>query len=348
MHATQFWYLPLALPEHPLGRMQVKPSDIRAMALILASSLIAISPLGAASDQSYPSQDIRFVVGFAAGSGPDTIARFLAEKMRERLKRTIVVENKVGAVGNIATEYVARAKPDGYTIYITGGTALAASGHLFKNPPVDVAKAFDVVATLSRQPTLLVVGPNSPAKTLAELTAILKAKGDKGSYGTAFPSARVLGALYREIAGLQAVEVQYRTSKDWVNDLTSGAVDFAFIDAVSGIGLAKEDRLRVLAGTTGERVASLPDLPTMKEEGVDIDLPGWWAAFTPAGTPKPVLDLLHDAFSAIVTSDEGRKFFVQLGNDPWVTTLEQARDIYLKEYRNWGDYVKVAKIEPQG
>jgi tripartite-type tricarboxylate transporter receptor subunit TctC len=125
-------------------------------------------------------------------------------------------------------------------------------------------------------------------------------------------------------------------------------VDFAFIDAVSGIGLAKEDRLRVLAGTTGERVASLPDLPTMKEEGVDIDLPGWWAAFSPAGTPKPVLDLLHDTFSAIVTSDEGRKFFVQLGNDAWVTTLEQARDIYLKEYRNWGDYVKVAKIEPQG
>ena len=110
-------------------------------------------------------------------------------------------------------------QPDGHTIYITGGNALAASGHLFKNPPVDVSKTFDLVATLSRQPVMLVVGPSSPAKTLGELTAIVKAKGDKATYGTAFPSARVAGALYRQLAGTDAVEVQYRTSRDWVNDL---------------------------------------------------------------------------------------------------------------------------------
>ena len=124
----------------------------------------------------------------------------------------------------------------------------------------------------------MVVGPNSPAKTLSELTAILKTKGDKASYGTAFPTARVLGALYREKAGLGAVEVQYRTSKDWVNDLISGTVDFAFIDAVSGVGLAKEGRVRVMAGSTPERSAALPEVPTMKEGGVAIDMPGWWAA----------------------------------------------------------------------
>ena len=260
----------------------------------------------------------------------------------------IIVENKVGAIGNIATEYVARAKPDGYTIYITGGSALAASGHLFKNPPVDVSTAFDTVATLSRQPTLLVVGPNSPAKSLPELTAILKAKGDKASYGTAFSTARVLGALYKKEAGLQAVEVQYRTSKDWVNDLISGAVDFAFIDSVSGVGLATEGRVRVLAGTMAERAASLPDIPTMKEGGIAIEMPGWWAAFSPAGTPKPILDRLHAEFSAVVTTDEGKKFFNLLGNDTWVTTLDEARAIYLKEYKDWGEYVRVAKIEPQG
>src|SRR5437762_579797 len=114
-----------------------------------------------AAAQAYPSQDVHFVVGFAAGSGPDTIARFVAEKMRVKLNRTVIVENKVGAIGNIATEYVARAKPDGHTLYITGGNALAASGHLFKNPPVDVSKAVEMVATLSKQPVILVVGPNS-------------------------------------------------------------------------------------------------------------------------------------------------------------------------------------------
>src|SRR3569833_2205117 len=156
---------------------------------------LLIGPLAipqSATAQDYPSQDIHFIVGFAAGSGPDVIARFVAEKMRARLNRTIIVENKVGAGGNIASEYVARAKPDGYTIYITGGTALAASAYLMKNPPFDVMKSFDVVATISIQPTLMVVGANSPAKNLDELTKILKEKGDKASYGAAFPSARVL------------------------------------------------------------------------------------------------------------------------------------------------------------
>jgi tripartite-type tricarboxylate transporter receptor subunit TctC len=318
---------------------------------LAVASLIAISAaatMGRAHAQSFPTQDIRFVVGFAAGSGPDTIARFVAEKVRPILNQTIIVENKVGAVGNIASEYVARAKPDGHTLYVTGGNALASSGHLFKKPPVDVTTAFDTVATLSRQPVMLVVGPNSPVKTLSELTALLKTKGDKAAYGTAFPSARVAGAMYKKIAGLEAVEVQYRTSKDWVNDLTSGAVDFAFIDATSGVGLATENRVRVVALTMGERSKALPQYPTMKEGGVALDMPGWWAVFSPAGTPKPVIDQLNKAFSQVVTSPEGADFFTRLGNDPWVTTPEQGHQFYLKEYKDWGEYVRVARIEPQG
>jgi len=319
--------------------------SVRSAAAVFAV-LVAGSPHAGA--QTFPSQDVHFVVGFAAGSGPDTIARFVAEKMRGKLNRTIIVENKVGAIGNIATEYVARAKPDGHTLYITGGNALAASGHLFKNPPVDVSKAVELVATLSRQPVMLVVGPNSPAKTLPELTALIKAKGDKAAYGTAFPSARVAGAMYKKLANINATEVQYRTSKDWVNDLTSGAVDFAFIDATSGVGLATEGRLRVIALTMGERSKSLPDYPTMKEGGVALDMPGWWAAFAPTGVPKPVIDQLNKAFSEVVSSEEGSNFFSKLGNDPWVTTPAEGQAVYLKEYKDWGEYVKLAKIEQQG
>ncbi len=317
----------------------------------VASAFVAALIVGAphtVTAQTYPSQDVRLVVGFAAGSGPDVIARFVADKLKNHLNRTIIVENKVGAVGNIATEYVARAAPDGHTLYLTGGNALAASGHLFKNPPVDVSKAFDTVATLTKQPQMLVVGPNFPAKTLPELTAVLKTKGDKATYGTAFPSARVAGAYYRQMAGTQAVEVQYRTSRDWLNDLTSGAVDFAFIDATSGVGLAKEGRVRVVAVTTLERSAAMPEYPTMKEGGVALDMPGWWAVFGPAGMPKPVVDQLNKALSDITRSEEGKTFFTRLGSDIWITTPAEGHAYYLKEYKDWGDYIRIANIEPQG
>jgi tripartite-type tricarboxylate transporter receptor subunit TctC len=319
----------------------------RALTPAFAAALIVYAP-HAVTAQTYPSQDVRLVVGFAAGSGPDVIARFVADKLKSRLNRTIIVENKVGAVGNIATEFVARAAPDGHTLYLTGGNALAASGHLFKNPPVDVSKAFDMVATLTKQPSMVVVGPSSPAKTLPELTALLKAKGDKATYGTAYPSARVAGALYRQIAGTRAVEVQYRTSRDWLNDLTSGAVDFAFIDATSGVGLAKEGRIRVVALTTAARSAALPEYPTMKEGGVALDMPGWWAVFGPAGMPKPVVDQLNKAFSDIARSEEGKTFFIRLGSDIWITSPAEGQAYYLKEYKDWGDYIRIANIEPQG
>src|SRR6476646_2249705 len=244
----------------------------RGLALSAATSLSVMLLGREAFAQTYPSQDIHFIVGFAPGSGPDLIARWIAEKIRPHLdNRTILIENKVGAGGNIATEYVARAKPDGYVIYVTGGSALAASGHLFKHPPVDVTKAFESIATLARQPTLVVVGPNSPYKSVTELQAGMKSKSDKASYGTAFPTARVLGAMLRDSAGGKAVEVQYRTSADWINDLASGTLDFAIIDSASGGGHARQGRIRIVAVSTADRFSTMPEVPTLKESGVDVN-----------------------------------------------------------------------------
>jgi tripartite-type tricarboxylate transporter receptor subunit TctC len=320
---------------------------LNAFAVFFAAGLMALAAPATARAQAYPSQDVHFIVGFAAGSGPDTIARFVAEKMRPMLGKSVIVENKVGAGGNIATEYVARSKPDGYTLYITGGSALAASGYLFKNPPVNVLTAFDTVASLTIAPVFLVVGPNSPAKTFPELTAILKQKGDKASFGVAFPSARVAGALYNKEAGLRAVEVQYRTSRDWVNDLISGAVDYALIDSTSGVGLVQEGRVRVLAITSSERSKALPDYPTMKEGGVSINTPGWWSVFAPAGTPKPLIAQLNKIFFDAVSTDEARAFFKKIGNDVFTLSPEESQKYYEREYKNWADWVNIAKIEPQ-
>jgi tripartite-type tricarboxylate transporter receptor subunit TctC len=317
-------------------------------AAVSVALFAAVAAPTASFGQEYPSQDVHFIVGFAPGSGPDLITRWVAEKARPLLGRTIVIENKVGAGGNIATEYVARAKPDGYVVYMTGGSALAASGHLFKNLSVDVSKGFETVATLGRQPTLLVVGPNSPYKTIADLQAALRSKGDKASFGTAFPTARVLGAMVRDSAGGQAVEVQYRTSADWINDLASGTIDFAFIDAASGTGHAKQNRIRILAVSMADRFSTMPDIPTLKEAGIDVDVAGWWAAFVASGTPMPVVQKLHSVFDQVIRTDDARAFFNGITNEPWSMSQTEAQKVYLREYMNWGDYVRIAKIEPQG
>lgn len=315
-----------------------------------SAAALSLSSFGAeALAQAYPSQDVHLVVGFAPGSGPDVITRWLSERMRPLLNnRAILVENKVGAGGNIATEYVARAKADGYTLCMNGASVLSASAYLYKNPPVDVSKAFATVATLARQPTLIAVAPNSSYKTIQDLVAGLKSKGDKASFGTAFPTARVLGALISRAGGGKAVEIQYRTSADWISDLASGNVEFGVIDAASGTGHARQNRIRILAVSTAERFPIMPDVQTMKEGGINVDLPSWWGIWAPAGTPEAILDQLHAVFTAVVKTDEAKKFFNGITNEPWPMTRAEAHQAYLGEYKNWAEYVRIANIEPQG
>jgi len=328
---------------HRLSRRRLL-QGAAAAGLVPAAGLLP----GGAMAQAYPSQDIHFICGFAAGSGADVIVRFFAEKVRTLSGRSVIVENKVGALGNIATEYVARSKPDGYTVYITGGSALAANQHVMKKPTVDVGKALQMVGTINKQPTMLAVKADSPYKTLAELTAAMKQKGDKASYGTANPSAKVLGAMYAQHAGLKAVEVAYRTAADYLNDLASGAVDFVVPDNVFGVTQEKAGRMRILAVGTGERMKSTPQYPTMKELGYPIDIRNWWGAFVPAATPRPVVDQLGKWISAVVASDEGRDFLAKFAADQWVSSPDEAQAYFLKAIDEWGEFVRIAKIEPQG
>ncbi len=267
-----------------------------------AVQLVVMSDL--ASAQTYPAQELRFICAYPAGSGADIFVRFYAEKLRPVIGRTIIVENKPGAVSNIATEYVARSKPDGYTVYIQGASSIAANMHLFKHPPVDVGKAIQIAAPLNKQPYMLVVDASRPWKSVAELTAYLKDKKDKASYATTNPPAKVMGAIYKARAGLQAVEVPYRTAFDTVNDMQSGALDYALYDPVFATTQARERRMRILAVSTGERTKANPELPTMTESGVAMDLLGWFAAMVPMGTPRPIVDQLNKWFNDLDATDE--------------------------------------------
>ena len=316
-------------------------------AFVMSATVIALSAAPVFA-QTYPTQDLHFICAYPAGSGADIFVRFYAEKLRPVVGRTIIVENKPGAVSNIATEYVARAKPDGYTVYIQGASSIAANMHLFKNPPIDVGRAIQIAAPLNKQPYMLVVDASRPWKSVAELTAYLKDKKDKASYATTNPPAKVMGAIYKARVGLQAVEVPYRTAFDTVNDMQSGALDYALFDPVFATTQAREGRMRILAVSTGERTKANPELPTMAESGVPMDLLGWFAAMVPMGTPRPIVDQLNMWFNKLDATDEAKTFLNSIGGDPWITTPDEGQARLLRDIEAWGGYVRTAHIEPQG
>ncbi len=308
---------------------------------------LAIGTVSAVA-QSFPSQDLHFITAYQPGSSSDTIVRFIAERMRPLAGRTIIVENKPGANGNIATEYAARAKPDGHTVFIHAGSALAANMHLFKKPPIDAATAIQVVGTINRQAFMLAVDAKSPYQSLADLTAAMKQKGAKGSYASYAATATIMGELYKKAAGLQTVEVAYKIGADTLNDLKSGALDYGMYDPTFAVAQHRNGTLRILGVASADRLQASPDLPTMREQGVDIDLPVWFAAMVPAGTPKPIVDQLNAWLNKVVAMDETKTFLNGFGSDPWISKPEEAQARLLKDIKDWGDYVRTANIEPQG
>lgn len=311
------------------------------------AAALALAPAGA-SAQQYPAQDIHVICAFPAGSGADVLVRYFGEKLREKSGKSVLVENKTGAAGNIAAEYTARAKPDGYTIHIHAGSSTAANFWLFKKPPINPSKDLQVVATLNQQPFMVTVAVNSPHKNLKELTAAMLVKGDKATYAESNTTGKVMGELYKIATGVKAVDVSYRTANDSLNDFASGAVDFGMLDPVAAIVQQREGRLRLLAVSTAKRMKALPDLPTMSEEGVKgVELFGWFAAMVPAGTPKPIVDQLNKWFNEIEATDETRTFLNKFGGDPWITTPEEGQAQLAKDQKAWEHYVKAAKIDPQ-
>jgi tripartite-type tricarboxylate transporter receptor subunit TctC len=324
----------------------ISTSRMRLGAAAVLAAVLSVVSSGAGA-QDYPSQDLRFLCAFPAGSGADVIVRYFAEKMRPVVNRTIIVENKPGAGGNIAAEAMVRSKPDGHTIFIHAGNTVAGNMHLIKKPPFDAAKAIQVAATINKQAFMLAIDAKRPWKTVAELTAYLKEKGDKATYAVSANSGIVMGAIYNEKAGLQAVQVHYRLAQDALNDMASGKVDYALQDPVFALSQQRERRLRVLAVASAERLKSNPELPTMTEAGVPMDLVGWFAAMVPSATPRPTVDQLNKWFSAVVATEETQNFLKNYGGDPWISTPEEGQARLVRDIAAWGDYIRIAKLEPQ-
>jgi tripartite-type tricarboxylate transporter receptor subunit TctC len=302
----------------------------------------------ASAEDAWPTREIHSICGFPPGSGADIFVRFYGKKLEDKLGKSIITENKAGAFGNISTEYVARSKPDGYTLFIAPGSSfLAAAPSLFKKLAFDPVNDFEHVTTLSKLPFILIVSGDSPYKSVADLTTYLKQQGDKASYASVANTGLVSSELYKAHFGLTTVEVKYKEPGAMLNDLWGHNVAFAHLDPVTAMAHLKSGKLRALATSSKERFVSLPDIPSAGEAGIsNSDIVGWWSVHMPKGTPKPILDQLETLFNQIAVDEETKKFLANLGSDPLPGNSQMLKSLLVKDTKAWHEYVKLAKIEP--
>ncbi len=308
-----------------------------------------VMPSALKAQAAYPTQPIKTIAMFPPGAGADIRIRYYAKKLSELAGKPVVVENKPGAFGNIATEAVARSKPDGYTIYIAPTSSThAASPHLFKKLPFDPIKDFEQITTLSRSTFMLCVAGNSPFKTVPDLVAYLREKGDAASYATIAVPSLVAGELFKAHFGLKTVEIKYKEPAAFINEMIAGHTSFFYIDYSTAGAQIRSGAVRPLAMASAKRLKSVPDIPSAAEVGIpNMDLEIWWSVAVPTGTPKPIRDQLEVWFNQIVADPESIAFNANTGADPLPGNAQLARDKLIADTKVWAEYARIAKIEPQ-
>nr|WP_246448644.1 tripartite tricarboxylate transporter substrate binding protein [Novosphingobium flavum] len=296
----------------------------------------------------------RVICGFPIGTGGDTICRFFARQLEPLLGAAVTVENIMeaeheGYEGNLATRHVLAAPRNGHAIYLTAGAILVANQALQRHPAFDVGTALTSIGTMTRVPNTIVVAANSPYRTLADLTAAMKVKGAAARYGVPNGSVvRVIGALYRYHAGLRAHEMVRRQSRDVFSDLEEGKVDYAFSNNWYSVQQEQAGRVRILAMSLRDRLQAAPQYPTFTENGLPIDVDGWWGGYVAAGTPRPVVERLAAALRTVVSSEECRKFFNGIICDPWPGTPRLGQAHLREQLVAWRRYVDIAGLEKEG
>jgi tripartite-type tricarboxylate transporter receptor subunit TctC len=314
------------------------------MRLVLCAALVVASVAALpARAQDYPNRPITLIVPYAAGGGNDAMARVAADKMSKTLGQQIVIENRGGAGGTIATRQVAKADPDGYTLGLGGTGTLAIGPTLYGNVGYDPRKDFTAVGLIGTSALVVLVYPSLPVKTIPELIAYAKANPGKLNYASAGSGSGIhLGTEYfLSMAGIHITHIPYKGSGPALTDLVGGHVSIYFSSLPPAIGLVKDGKVRALAVTSAKRSTIFPDLPTVSETG----LPGYdamlhYGIVAPAGTPRAIIDKLNAALRAAVISDEVKTKMAADGTEPLLSTPEQyATDIDLEETK-WSAIVK--------
>jgi tripartite-type tricarboxylate transporter receptor subunit TctC len=302
----------------------------------------------AAAAQDFPSRAIKFVVPFTAGSATDTLARVLGQKLNATLGWTVIIENIAGASGQTAASNVARAAPDGHTVFITSNTTHAANQNLFKKLSYDPIADFEPITRLGNITLALAVHPSVPANNVRELVAYGKANPGKLSFGAGSTSARMACEMLKARAGFDMLHVPYRANPLAVADLLGGQISLVFADVSTTLPQIRAGKVKGLGVSSVQRSPLAPDLPTMTEEGIpNYEMIGWFAAFVPAKTPKPIVEKLNSAIKAAVEDKAVQESLLKAGIEPLTSTPEELRAYVVSETKKWADVVKAAGIEPE-
>ena len=298
----------------------------------------------AAQDKS-----IRVLVGFPAGAGLDTMTRLVADKMRVRLGQPVVVENRPGADGRIAMDLLKASPPDGLTLVMTPLVTVVTAPQVFSNLRYDPFADFAPVAHAASFLFGFSVGPNVPAKTLAEYIALVKQDPKQGSYASAGSGSlpHFFSVLFSDTAKIPMVHIGYKGSAPAITDLMGGQIS-AFMGTASDVAAQhRAGKLRVIATSGAQRARVLPDVPTFREQGFNIEGAGWYAAYAPAKTPKEMVDRLAAAIGEAIKSPDVREKLEALGMEPTGYGPAELARIHRADYDKWGPVIKASGFKPE-
>ena len=313
--------------------------------------VLFLAALNLAHAQSnYPSKPITVVVPYGAGGSADSRSRQLAQRMSVMLKQPFVIENKAGAGGNIGTEFVARAAPDGYTIGMGNFAPLAVNKTLFGNLRYDPENDLSPIILIEKGPLILVVNPNSQYKSIQDIVAAAKAKPGTLTFssGGIGGSHQLSAELFMQNAGIQMIHVPYKSGSAALTDLMAGNVDMMFDQMYSAVPSIRADKLRPIAITSKKRSPLFPNLPSFAELGYPkVEVLNWQGFIAPAGTPKPIIDILNKAANEALKDPQLRELMLSQGNEIGGGTPAEFAALIKSEAAKWSAVVKAGNIKPE-
>jgi tripartite-type tricarboxylate transporter receptor subunit TctC len=298
--------------------------------------------------ETYPARPITIIVGSTPGSTTDGLARAMGVEITKETGQPVIVDNRAGAFGGIAAQYVAHAKPDGYTLFITTNTTQAANPHLFKKLAYDPVKDFTPIGKLIQGYMLMVVNPSLKANSVGDVIALAKKDPDKLSYGSGSSSARVAVELFEKMTGIQMVHVPYKSNPLAVMDLVGGQLDLMIVDLTTSLPQVKNGKLRALGVSSLTRSPLVPAVPTIAESGVPgYEFSHWNALYGPAGLDPALTKRINELSRKAMATPAVKKFVEENGMEVSLTSPDGLAAFQASEVKRWGQIIREAGIQPE-
>jgi tripartite-type tricarboxylate transporter receptor subunit TctC len=316
----------------------------RGLIAVCLAALTASPSLAQQDASKYPSRPIHIIVGFAAGGGNDVIARIYGQKLSEDLGQPVIVENKPGGGAIVATDYVAKAAPDGYTLLV-GASGMAINQSLYAKLPYDSVRDFVAISEIASFPLIMIVNASSPVKSVADFVAYAKADADKMNYASSSASFQLVTELFKQKTGAPMQAIPYKSANESVLAVVSGQVTTTIADAGPVSPQVKAGTVRALAIAAPKRMEEFPDVPTMKEAGADIDGTLWTGVFAPKATPPEIVRKLEAEFMKIAKQPDVAARLKQIGIEAVGNSADAFTKILAADIVRWGEVAKSANIK---